>query len=100
LREEDRGALEEPTDVERTLGASATVAWAFGAPRIVPALRWTVLQDHPVLGDSVVGWELGAAFSWRFGAQDLVTVLGEYDLAHREGEEALHRGLAELRIVL
>lgn len=100
LRETDRGALEQPTDIERELAATATLAWAFTAPRIVPAARVSWRQDHPVAGEAQDRWQLALGASWRFGAPDLVTLLVEYDLEHVEGAEDVHRGLAELRLVL
>lgn len=100
LRETDRGALEEPTDLERELAATATFAWAFVSPRIVPAARFTWMQERPVSGPTERRWQLAAGASWRFGAPDLVTVVVEYDLEHAEGQDDVHRGLAELRLVL
>lgn len=100
LRETDRGALVQPTDVERELSGTATLAWAFTSPRIVPAARFTWGQDRPASGDDQKRWQLAVGASWRFGVPDLATVLLEYDLEHVEGQDDVHRGLAELRLVL
>lgn len=100
LRETDRGALEQPTDVERELLGTATLTWAFMEPRIVPAARFTWGRDRPVTGESQDRWQLAVGASWRFGTPDLATVLVEWDLEHVEGQDDVHRGLAELRLVL
>jgi hypothetical protein len=100
LRETDRGAFERPADIERELGATAQVAWAFASPRIVPAARFTWGKDRQAAGAAQDRWQLGLGASWRLGAADLVTVLVEWDLEHTTGQDDVHRGLAELRLVL
>lgn len=95
-RETDRGALEEPEDVAREIGASAALAYFVEPLRLVPAARFSVLRDEPAEGEATDSWELTAGVSARAGAADLLGFLLEYSL----DSEETHSALAELRLVL
>jgi len=58
------------------------------------------MQDRSAAGEKMPRWQLAAGASWRLGAPDMVTMLLEYDLEHEDGQDDVHRALAELRLVL